>query len=202
MKKTCSPRNGSLPRRMKRATPMTTVIASASNGDAMDMTGLGWERGSSFNMIDFGPQPRHPRPHLLDRRCRRRDAHRHSPLRNHHQSIANFEQLIEFFTDDEHSATLVAQREQFGANLRRRADVYSPSRLRDDQQLRLRIDLPPDDELLQVAARQARRSRLRSSGLDLEALDDTPRQRSHVACMDPTGTTDRFGPRQQRVLRE
>ena len=39
----------------------------------------------------------------------------------------------------------------------RRADIDTPCRLRDDQHIRLLQHLAPDDELLQIAAREAGR---------------------------------------------
>ena len=102
---------------------------------------------------------------------RRRDA----ALGDHDQPVADLEQLVEFLADDQQRAAGVAQREQFAADQRRGADIDAPGRLRDDQQLRLRVDLAADDELLQVAARQALRRRAGAAGLDLEALDDAGR---------------------------
>ncbi len=73
------------------------------------------------------------------------------------QAIGEFEQFVEFFADDEHRAAGIAQRQQLAADLRRGADVDAPGRLGDDQHLRIGVDLAADDELLQVAARQALR---------------------------------------------
>ena len=71
------------------------------------------------------------------------------------QAVADLEQLVELLADHQHRAAGVAQRQQLAADLRRGADVHAPGRLRDDQQLRVGVDLAADDELLQVAARQA-----------------------------------------------
>ena len=69
---------------------------------------------------------------------------------------------------------------ELAADLRGGADVDAPGRLRDDQQLRVGVDsrptmnfcrLPPDSDLSR---------RLRPARLDVEALDDPGRERSHA----------------------
>jgi hypothetical protein len=105
-----------------------------------------------------GPQPAHPRADRLDRRVAHRHRRRHATLRDDDQPVGDLEQLVELLADDEQRTAGVAQREQRLADLRRRADVDAPGRLRDDQALRLRVDLAPDDELLQVAALTPKRS--------------------------------------------
>src|SRR5207245_6711875 len=107
----------------------------------------------------------HPLPDHLHARVPDVDAWRHVPLRDHDEAIAYLEEFIEFFAHDKHRARLIAKLEQLGANLRRRAHVHTPRRLRHDQKTRLRINLPADDELLQVAARQTLGRRIESAGL-------------------------------------
>src|SRR5256885_2861199 len=187
MKNTCRPRSGSLPSSRNNTTPTTTVSPSASTGDAMDMSRLGAGRTSSFNMVDLlrrggacglgpVPEPRHPFPDLLDGRLRRGDARRYPPLRDDDHAVADLEELVELFADHQHGAAGIAQLQQLAADLSGGADVDAPRRLRDDQQLRIRVDLAADDELLQVAARQALRGRRRAARLDVEALDQVPGQ--------------------------
>src|SRR3954470_2547712 len=104
-KKTCSPRTGSLPSSRKRTTPMTTVTASASSGDASDIAFDGCGRASSFSMLALlralGPQPRHPRADALDRRLGGRHRRRHPALRDDDEPVADLEQLVELLADDE-----------------------------------------------------------------------------------------------------
>ena len=138
---------------------MTTVIASAISGDAIDIARDGSGRASSFSMAR-ARLARSQRP-LIHSPMRSivasavGDARRDAPLRDDDEAVADLEQLVELLADDEDGAAGVAQREQLAADLRRRADVDAPGRLRDDEQLRAGVDLAADDELLQVAARQA-----------------------------------------------
>src|SRR6185369_17225099 len=203
MKKTASPRSGSLPSSTNSTVPMTTVIASAISGDATDIAREGSARASSFSMARLRrPQAAHPLADALDRRFARRDARRDAAARDHQQPIADLEQLVELLADDEHRAAGVAQREQLAPDLRRGADVDAPGRLRDDEQLRLGVDLAADDELLQVAAREALRRRARAACLDVEALDQGSRERLDVADPQPAARADRTRAREQRVLRQ
>src|SRR5438105_5703887 len=201
----CSPRSGSLPSSTNSTMPISTVIASASSGDAIDIRRLGAGRASSFSMRRLRltvPQAAHPLADLLDTRLHRGDARRHTALRDDEQPVADLEQFVELFADDEQRAARIAQRQQLAADLRRRADIDAPGRLRDDQQARVRIDLAPDQELLQVATRQTLGHRARAAGLDAETLDQMARQRIDLAGADPAAARHRFTPRQQRVLRE
>src|SRR6478735_5548978 len=185
MKKTARPRSGSLPRIRKRMVPMTTVTASAISGEAIDIARDGSGRTSSFSMARRGfavPEAAHPLADSLDRRLGRRHARRDPALGDHDEAITDLEQLVELLADDEDGAAGVAQGEQLAADLRCRADVDTPGRLRDDEQLRPGVDLAPDDELLQVAARQALGRRARAAGLDVEAAD----QRLASAVTSPT----------------
>ena len=131
------------------------------------------------------PQARHPfADHARSSRLRGRHAGRHAALRDHDQPVADLEQLVELLADDQQRAARVAQLEQLAADQRRRADVDAPGRLADDQQLRVGVDLAPDDELLQVAARQALGRRAGAAGLDVEAVDDVLGQQRARACVD------------------
>jgi hypothetical protein len=145
------------------------------------------------------PEARHPFADLLDRRLRRRDARRDPSLGDDDQPVADLEQLLELLADDKHGTAVVAQLQQRAADLRRGADVDAPGRLRDDQQLRVGVDLAADDELLQVAAGQALGDRVRSTGLDVEARDQLFGQLLDRAGADPAGGGDRAGARQQCV---
>src|SRR6478736_7718461 len=138
MKKTASPRSGSLPSRTKRHVPMTTVIASAISGEAIDIARDGSERASSRSMARARralPEAAHPFADPLDRRIGRRDTRRDAAARDDDEPVADLEQLVELLADDEDRAAGVAQREQLAADLRRRADVDAPGRLRDAEQL-------------------------------------------------------------------
>jgi hypothetical protein len=98
-------------------------------------------------------------------------------LRDHDEPVADLEQLVELLADHQQRAARVAQLEQLAADLRGGADVHAPGGLRDDQQLRVGIDLAADDELLQVAARQADlAAACGPAGLDVEALDQVLRR--------------------------
>src|SRR5436189_1510708 len=154
-----------------RHVPMTTVIASAISGEAIDIARDGSGRASSLSMARARraiPEAAHPFADALDRRFGRGDARRDASLGDDDEAIADLEQLVELLADDEDGAAGVTQGEQLAADLRRRADVDAPGRLRDDEQPGPSVDLAPDDELLQVAARQALRHRARSAGLDVE----------------------------------
>src|SRR6185369_13372200 len=202
-KKTASPRSGSLPSSTNRIVPMTIVIASAISGDATDIARDGSGRTSSFSTARLaGPQTAHPLADPLDRRFARRHARRDAAARDDEQPVADLEQLVELLADDEHRAAGVAQREQFAPDLCRGADVDTPGRLRNDEELGLCVDLAADDELLQVAAREALRRRARAAGLDVEALDERSGERLDVADAQPPARADRARARQERVLRE
>src|SRR6187401_3251308 len=108
MKKMYRPRSGSLPSSRNRQVPITTVIASASSGDANAISRDGCGRTSSFSMVDLllgaVPQAAH-----LDRRLGRRHARRDAALRDDDESVADLEQLVELLADDQQRAALVAQ---------------------------------------------------------------------------------------------
>src|SRR6478672_7751309 len=132
MKKTASPRSGSLPRRTNRHVPMTTVIASAISGEAIDIARDGSGRASSRSMARreiAAPETAHPLADLLDRCLGGRHAGRDAALGDDDQAVADLEQLVELLAHDQHRAAVVAQRQQLAADLRRRADVDTPGRL-------------------------------------------------------------------------
>src|SRR4051794_10656864 len=111
MKKTARPRSGSLPSSRNRHVPMTTVIASAISGDAIDIARDGSGRASSFSTARFLftiPEPAHPFADLLDRRRRRRHARRDAPAGDDEEAIADLEQLVELLADHQHRTTGVA----------------------------------------------------------------------------------------------
>src|SRR4051812_35396415 len=145
-KKTASPRNGSLPSSRNKQVPITTVIASAISGDAIDIAREGSGRTSSFSMARLrraAPEAAHPLADLLDGRLGTGNARRDAAARDDEQAVADLEQLVELLADDEHRAAGVAQRQQLATDLRRGADVDAPGRLRDDEKLRLGVDLAP-----------------------------------------------------------
>src|SRR5450755_4643623 len=163
---------------------MTTVIASAISGEAIDIARDGSGRASSRSMrprLRVLPEAAHPLADRLDRRLRRLHARRDATLGDDDEPVADLEQLLELLADDEHGAAVVAQRQQFAADLRRRADIDAPGRLRDDEQLRVGVDLAADDELLQVAAGEALRRRARPAGPHVEAPDQRLGERGDVA---------------------
>src|SRR4051794_26793228 len=111
-------------------------MASASSGDANDISREGWGRTSSFSMDDLlraVPEPAHPLADHLDGCVGRRHARRDAALRDDDEPVADLEQLVELLADDQQRAALVAQRQQLAADLRGGADVDAPGRLRDDQ---------------------------------------------------------------------
>src|SRR4029078_9676397 len=106
-----------LPRMRKRHVPMTTVIASAISGEAIDIARDGSARASSFSRARARcalPEAAHPFADALDRRFGRRDARRDAALGDDDQAIADLEQLVELLADDEDRGAGVAQEEQLG----------------------------------------------------------------------------------------
>ena len=91
-------------------------------------------------------------------------------------AITDLEQFIKLFADHEHRTTFVTQFENFATNLRRRAHIHAPGRLRHDEHFRFGADLAPNDELLQIAARQALCSCVRAARLYIEAMNDGRRE--------------------------
>src|SRR5438477_8557980 len=112
---TSSPRTGSLPNAANSATPMTTVSASASSGEATLQARDGSGRCSSRSNGSL-PQAAHPLADALHGRVAPCDRRRHAAFRDHVQAIADLEQLLELLADHEHRAARVAQREQLAAD--------------------------------------------------------------------------------------
>ncbi len=77
---------------------------------------------------------------------------RQGALGDHHQAVADLEQLVQLLGDHQDRRAGVAQVEQGPADERGRADVHAPGGLGQHQQLGLLHDLAAHDELLQVAA--------------------------------------------------
>ena len=164
-----STRTGSLPSARKSTPPAATVTASAMSGERTLIASdgdLGGPRAGSREASARAARPpvRGPPGHspLI-----------HSPIRSTVASAvaiegerrpfamtwsrsADREELLELLGDDEHGAAGVAQREELGADLRRRADVDAPGRLRHDEHLRHGVELAADDVLLEVPAGEAR----------------------------------------------
>src|SRR5262249_48971399 len=116
MKNTCRPRSGSLPSKANSVTPTTTVTSSASSGEPTDHAPERCGRASSRSMgalLRGGrPQARHPFADALDRGIVRGDRRRHTAARDHHQPVADLEQLVELFADHQQRAAFVTQAQQ------------------------------------------------------------------------------------------
>jgi hypothetical protein len=126
---------------------------------------------------------------------------RDAPARDDEQAVADLEQFLEFLADHQQGTARVAQGQQFGSDLRCCANVDTPGRLADDQHLGAGGDLAADDELLQVAARQAHRRGVGAAGLDLEARDQLVGHAPHLRVRNPAAAPRYgLGARQQRVL--
>jgi hypothetical protein len=124
-------------------------------------------------------------------------------LRDDHQPVGDLEQLVELFAHHQQRAAGVAQREQLAADLRRGADVDAPRRLRGDQNFRLLADFAADDELLQVAAREAACRGLRVGRAHVECGDDLRRTGAHrVGANEAASHEAALARRQQRILGE
>src|SRR5437016_1319836 len=81
-------------------TPITTVMASASSGDAKDIAFDGCGRASSLSMGTLlRPESGHPFADHLDGGLAHRHARAQTPLRDHHQPVADLEQLVELLAD-------------------------------------------------------------------------------------------------------
>src|SRR5690606_39555925 len=103
-KNTRRPCTGSLPRARNISAPKTTVIASASSGEARLQNRDASGRGSSFSMLVLlppplgegrgggTPQPAHPLADQRHGRPRPRDRGRQAPLGDHVQAVADLEQ--------------------------------------------------------------------------------------------------------------
>src|SRR5690606_27364958 len=162
-KNTCRPRTGSLPSSANRITPISTVMTSASSGEARLQAREGWGRASSRSMGELlvvvlavagpVPQTRHPFADALDRGLGAGQAGRQAPLGDHIKAVADLEQLVQLLADHEHGAAGVAQGQDLAPDLRRSPHIDPPGGLADDEQAWPCLDLAPDDEFLQVAAR-------------------------------------------------
>ena len=198
MKKTWNACHGSLPSAVNSTKPISSVAATATSGETAPATREGSGRGSREEAHQSPSAPAGEKwrslcapPAMNDPLIRRpissalvsaaRFALRQAALRDHRQPVADLEQLVELLGDHQHRDAGVAQVEQRLADLRRGADVDAPGRLRRDQHPRMLPDLAADDELLQVAAGQAARGRLRAAGLDPVLGDRRLREVAHGA---------------------
>ena len=122
------------------------------------------------------------------------------------QAVAEFEQLVKFFADQQYRTTGVAQGQNFAPNLRRRAYIHAPGRLRHDEQFGIGINLATDDVLLQIATRERARHGARTGGFHIEATDDSPGMAFKLLDTDPapgkTRMRDRLAACQQQVVCE
>ena len=116
-KNTCRPRSGSLPSSTNSATPITTVIASASSGEASDISlrrlraGFKLEHGRppSRGRAGSSHRPDIHSPIISIVACAVGDAGRHPALRDDDQPVADLEQLVELLADHQQRAAGVAQ---------------------------------------------------------------------------------------------
>src|SRR5512144_1655534 len=124
--------HGSLPSIENSAKPTTSVAVAATSGDSHPAMREGWGRGSRSSIRRSGIEPEHARRRKAsfgrsaasDERAR----HQHADLlrvgagdgtrvgqptlRDHRESIADLEQLVELFRNDEHRDAGIAQVEQ------------------------------------------------------------------------------------------
>ena len=107
-------------------------------------------------------------------------AHRRElAAREHGEAVADVEEFFQFLRDHQDRDAARREIEQLLADERGRADVDAPGRLRDDQHLRLLENLASDDELLQVAAREALRERAVAAAAHVERLDAAVGEGAH-----------------------
>jgi hypothetical protein len=125
-----------------------------------------------------------------------RHARRQAPLRDHDRrsQISNSSSSSSLTTSTAQPASRSAAARRGSAPPRRRRRPRSAARRAAAS---ARVDLAADDELLQVAAGQALRRRVRPAGLDVEAAISASAMRDHVADADPAAGADRIAPRQQ-----
>ena len=159
------------------------------------------EGGGSAQRLHH-PQPAHPFTDQRHRRTGAIDGRRQPALGDHVQPVADLEQLFQLLAHHQHRAARVAQRQDLAADLGRSADVDAPGGLRHDQQLRVGVDLAPDDEFLQVAARQRLGRRIGPSGLDVEAADDFQCLLLQRPDLDPAALADGIGAGEHEVVRQ
>ena len=113
---------------------------------------------------------------------------REPALRDHREPVADLEELVQLLGDHQHGHARLAQVDQRLADLRRRAHVHAPRRLRGDHHARRLADLAPDDVLLQVAARQAAGRGPRPAGLHAEGPDRVLGEGAHrIAAHEAVG---------------
>ena len=119
------------------------------------------------------------------------------------QAVADLEQFFQLLADHQHGATGIAQIRGEILALRGGPHVHTPGGLRDDKQRRAGVDFAPDDEFLQVAARERTRSRRGAVGLDVEVLDQARGLRQQRRNPDPAsgkaGEGNRLVAREQQV---
>eukprot|EP01022_Parablepharisma_sp_SALTPOND_P021557 TRINITY_DN427_c2_g1_i1.p1 TRINITY_DN427_c2_g1~~TRINITY_DN427_c2_g1_i1.p1 ORF type:complete len:1458 (+),score=547.10 TRINITY_DN427_c2_g1_i1:21634-26007(+) len=183
---TFSPASGSLPSARNSSAPSSSVATMAITGDRQVIVFDGAPRNSrrsgkpmrsAMAHLRTGgrgviPQAAHPHAHLLAGGLFDRDGGREPSLGDHMQAITQGEQFVKFFRDHQHGTTFLFQFQDFTVDLRRSAHVHAPGRLGHHEHRRLAFHLAADDELLQVAAREALGRRIGTGRLDLEAFDD------------------------------
>jgi hypothetical protein len=125
------------------------------------------------------PKPAHPHADFLDVRFGGALRLRQAAVGDDGDPIADLEQLLEILRYHEDRRAGVTQINERLTNRNRGTHIDAPGRLGHDQHLRLLHHLAPDDEFLQVAARQALRLGVGTSALDIEIVDAAPSEIAH-----------------------
>ena len=183
------PRTGSLPSARNSSAAMIAVNASASSGDSSDISFDGCGRASSLSMArSLAVGAALPGAGAGGLPADGHSPDIHSPMRSMVASAVGIDGDMRpwamtirrsAISNSSSSSSLTmssAQPASRSFSSSPRISAAAPTSTpqvgwRDDQQLRVRVDLAADDELLQVAARQALRRRAGAAGLDVEALD-------------------------------
>src|SRR4051812_17844710 len=121
-------------------------------------------------------QAAHHQPDLLDRGLRGRDGGREAAGVDDRDAVAEREQLVQVLGNDEDGRPAGGEVEQCLVDRGGGRGVDAPGRLGDDQHVGVLHDLAADDELLQVAAREAGGRVRDAGGADVEALHDLARE--------------------------
>ena len=116
---------------------------------------------------------------------------RQSTARNHCNPIGDVENLVEILTDHQHGRAGAREINQRLADEGCCAGIHAPGGLVDDEELGAAIEFAPDDELLQVAARQCARLGVVAAGAYIELIDDEFGYRFGFTAIDPAGTHQR-----------
>src|SRR3984893_8363540 len=164
MKYTPSARIGFLPRMAKRMLMVTIVKPIAISGETSAIVFDRSARFSSTNCMRrfllVQTAAAHQQAKLLPAGLRGLERLRKMAMKHHRDPVGDFGELVEVLTGDEHGCARGGEIEQRLTDNGGRACVDAPGRLADDEHGRISEDLAADDELLQIAARQARGFRI------------------------------------------